>query len=160
MGNIFSPFMIICGRINVTLHKADNMVLLTTIQYTRMKILANILWLIFGGLNIATMYFFGSLLLAITIVGLPAAKQTLKLGLLCLWPFGSTITQTHVPTGCLRIPLDVAWLLFGGIIICALHVIYGVLLTVTIIGLPFALQHFKMAGLALSPFGKSVTLNV
>ena len=125
-----------------------------------MKILANILWLILGGLHIVMMYFLGSLLLAITIVGLPAAKQTLKLGLLCLWPFGSTITQTHVPTGRMRIPLNIIWLILGGIAICALHVIYGVLLAVTIIGLPFALQHFKMAGLALSPFGKSVTLNV
>ena len=60
----------------------------------------------------------------------------------------------------MRIPLNIIWLILGGIAICALHVIYGVLLAVTIIGLPFALQHFKMAGLALSPFGKSVTLNV
>lgn len=152
--------MIICGRINVTLHKAVDAALLITTRYTRMKILANILWLILGGLHIVMMYFLGSLLLAITIVGLPAAKQTLKLGLLCLWPFGSTITQTHVPTGCMRIPLNIIWLILGGIAICALHVIYGVLLAVTIIGLPFALQHFKMAGLALSPSGKSVTLNV
>ena len=125
-----------------------------------MRILANILWLILGGLNTAMLYFVASLVLAITIVGLPAACQTLKLGLLCLWPFGSTITQTYVPTGCMRVPLNIVWLVFGGIVICALHVIYGVLLAITIIGLPFALQHFKMAGLALSPFGKNVTLNV
>lgn len=123
-----------------------------------MKILGNIIWLIFGGLESALGYFTGSIAMAITIVGIPLALQTFKLGLLCLWPFGSTVTNTTFPRGCLAIILNIIWLIFGGIWACLNHVLWGVLLCITIIGIPWGKQHFKMAGLALSPFGKQVNL--
>ncbi len=124
-----------------------------------MKILANILWLLFGGLEAAISYFTGSLALAVTIIGIPWAWQTLKIGLLCLWPFGTKITKSDTPPGCLRIPLNILWILTGGILACFTHFVFGLLLCITIIGLPWGKQHFKMAELSLTPFGRDIELN-
>lgn len=125
-----------------------------------MKILGNIIWWIFGGLGAAIGYFIASLALAITIIGLPIAMQTFKIGLLCLWPFGSTVKETDSPTGCVRIPLNLLWLIFGGLYACIVHIIFGVFLCITIIGIPWGKQHFKMASLSLAPFGKEVELGL
>lgn len=125
-----------------------------------MRIIGNIIWLIFGGLEAAIGYFTGSLVLALTIVGLPWAWQTLKIGLLCLWPFGAKITDGNSPSGCLYILLNVLWIIFGGLWACLWHILCGVLLCITIIGLPWGHQHFKMAGLSLAPFGKDIDLNL
>ena len=80
-----------------------------------MRIIGNLLWCLFGGLEAAIGYFTGSLALACTIIGIPFATQTFKIGLLCLWPFGSTVRETNSPTGCIRIPLKLLWLIFGGL---------------------------------------------
>lgn len=127
---------------------------------TEMKILGNLLWWVFGGLEAAIGHFTGSLALAVTIIGIPVALQTFKIGLLCLWPFGAEVRSTDSPIGCIRIPLNLLWLLFGGLWACLVHLFFGVLLFVTIIGIPFARQHFKMAGLSLAPFGKDVILHL
>lgn len=124
-----------------------------------MKILGNILWWVFGGLEAAIGYFTGSLAMAVTIIGIPVALQTFKIGLLCLWPFGAKVTKGDSPSGCITLPLNILWLLFGGLWACAMHILFGLLLGITIIGIPFAKQHFKMAGLSLAPFGKDVELN-
>ena len=78
-----------------------------------MRIIGNLLWWLFGGLEAAIGYFTGSLALACTIIGIPFAIQTFKIGLLCLWPFGSTVRESNSPTGCIRIPLNLLWLIFG-----------------------------------------------
>lgn len=123
-----------------------------------MRIIGNVLWLVFGGLEAAIGYFTGSLAMACTIIGLPVAFQTFKIGLLCLWPFGAEIEDTDSLDGCIRIPLNVLWIIMGGLWAWFMHVIFGVLLFITIIGIPFAKQHFKMARLSLAPFGKRVLL--
>lgn len=123
-----------------------------------MKVIGNIVWLVFGGLEAAIGYFTGSVALAITIIGIPLALQTFKLGLLCLWPFGSSVTNSDSPSGCLSLILNIIWLVFGGLWACLNHLLWGVLLCITIIGIPWGKQHFKMAGLALAPFGKNVNL--
>lgn len=123
-----------------------------------MRIIGNLLWWLFGGLEAAIGYFTGSLALALTIIGIPVALQTVKIGMLCLWPFGAQVRQTSSPTGCIRIPLNILWLVFGGLWACLVHIIFGALLFITIIGIPFAKQHFKMAELSLAPFGKEVIL--
>ncbi|MDO4211525.1 MAG: YccF domain-containing protein [Bacteroidales bacterium] len=122
-------------------------------------ILGNLVWLIFGGLEAAIGYFTGSLAMACTIIGIPVAWQTFKIGLLCLWPFGSTVRDTNSPTGCIRIPLNLLWIIFGGLWAWFMHIIFGALLCITVIGIPWGKQHFKMAGLSLAPFGKEVHLN-
>lgn len=123
-----------------------------------MRIIGNVLWLVFGGLEAAIGYFTGSLAMACTIIGLPMAFQTFKIGLLCLWPFGAEIEDTDSLDGCIRVPLNVLWIITGGLWAWLMHVIFGVLLFITIIGIPFAKQHFKMARLSLAPFGKRVLL--
>lgn len=125
-----------------------------------MRIIGNLLWLLFGGLEAAMGYFTGSLVMVFTIIGIPVALQTFKLGLLCLWPFGAEVIDTSSPTGCIRLPLNLLWLIFGGLWACIVHVFFGLLLCITIIGIPFGKQHFKMAGLSLAPFGKDVILHV
>ena len=116
-----------------------------------MRIIGNLLWWLFGGLEAAIGYFTGSLALACTIIGIPFAIQTFKIGLLCLWPFGSTVRESNSPTGCIRIPLNLLWLIFGGLWACLMHLFFGILLCITIIGIPWGKQHFKMAGLSLAP---------
>lgn len=123
-----------------------------------MRIIGNVLWLGFGGLEAAIGYFTGSLAMACTIIGLPVAFQTFKIGLLCLWPFGAEIEDTDSLDGCIRIPLNVLWIIMGGLWAWLMHIIFGVLLFITIIGIPFGRQHFKMARLSLAPFGKRVLL--
>ncbi len=121
-----------------------------------MKILGNLIWLIFGGLIIAIEYCIASVLLMITIVGIPFGIQTLKIAALAIWPFGSTITDTGNSSSCLSVLMNLIWILIGGIWISLSHLLFGLLLCITIIGIPFGIQHFKMAGLALTPFGKNI----
>ncbi len=124
-----------------------------------MRILGNIIWWLFGGLEAAIGYFTGTLAIALTIIGIPAALQTFKIGLLCLWPFGAEITEKEEQTGCIRIPLNIIWIIFGGFWAWLAHCIFGIFLFVTIIGIPFGKQHFKMARLSLAPFGKDIKIN-
>ena len=124
-----------------------------------MSTIGNFIWLLFGGIFIALEYFVASLVLMITIIGIPFGLQTLKLGMLALWPFGYTTKQTGSDSGCLTVFMNVLWLLFGGIPICLTHLALGILLTITLVGIPFARQHFKLVALALSPFGREVVSN-
>lgn len=121
-----------------------------------MKFIGNLLWLIFGGLETAITYFAGSLVLMLTIVGIPFAFQTFKIGVLCLWPFGSEYGYKEDVNGCLASIMNVIWIFVAGIWIFLAHIIFGVLLCITIFGIPFGLQHFKLARLALSPFGREI----
>ena len=125
-----------------------------------MKFIGNILWLLFGGLEAAIGYFTGSLAMAVTIIGIPVALQTFKIGLLCLWPFGAEVNDTESLIGCIRIPLNLLWIIFGGLWAWLCHIFFGLLLCITIVGIPFGKQHFKMARLSLCPFGKDVRLHI
>jgi uncharacterized membrane protein YccF (DUF307 family) len=122
-----------------------------------MKFIGNIIWLVFGGLITSIEYVISALLLMLTVVGIPFGLQVLKLAVLTLWPFGSRVTDTGNPVGCLNVIMNVLWLICGGFCICLTHLFFGLLLCITIVGIPFGKQHFKMAGLALTPFGKSIS---
>ena len=121
-----------------------------------MKLLGNLIWLIFGGIIISIEYLISSMLLMITIVGIPFGLQTLKLAILALWPFGAKIRLKESNSGCLSTFMNLIWIFIGGFWISITHVFFGILFAITIIGIPFAKQHFKMAGLALTPFGKEI----
>jgi uncharacterized membrane protein YccF (DUF307 family) len=123
-----------------------------------MRFLGNIIWLLLGGIIIAVEYFVGSIILMITIIGIPFGIQTLKMASLSLWPFGRDTRVTPRASGCLYIFMNVLWLLTGGLWIAATHAIFGALLFITIIGIPFGLQHFKLAAIALSPFGRDIVI--
>jgi uncharacterized membrane protein YccF (DUF307 family) len=121
-----------------------------------MSIIGNIIWLVFGGIIIAIQYFIGSIMLMITIVGIPFGIQTLKMASLAIWPFGRTTRVQERASGCLYILMNVIWLLTGGLWISISHMFFGLLLCITIIGIPFGLQHFKLTAIALSPFGRDI----
>jgi len=121
-----------------------------------MNFLGNLIWLVFGGIIIAIEYFIGSLVLMITIIGIPFGIQTLKMASLSLWPFGRDTVVHQRASGCLYIIMNIIWLLTGGLWIALTHAIFGALLCVTIIGIPFGLQHFKLTAIALSPFGRDI----
>ena len=118
--------------------------------------IGNIIWLIFGGIIIAIEYFISSILLMITIIGIPFGIQTLKLASLALWPFGRTTVVSEQSSGCLSSLMNIIWILFGGIWISLSHVLFGLLFYITIIGIPFGNQHFKLAAVALTPFGRTI----
>lgn len=119
-----------------------------------MKTIGNILWLVFGGIVLAFEWLLIALLLTITIVGIPFAVQCLKLSLFSLWPFGrEAVPDPDAST--LGVLGAVLWLI-PGLIICVSYLASGLLLCITIIGIPFGIQAFKLAGLALAPFGKRI----
>lgn len=122
-----------------------------------MKLLGNILWLILGGLIVAVYYWIVGLLTCITIIGIPFGVQLIKLGNFALWPFGHEVQSGPNDSGCLSILMNVIWILVGGVEIALLHLSFGVFCCLTIVGIPFGLQHFKMALLALVPFGKTIS---
>jgi uncharacterized membrane protein YccF (DUF307 family) len=121
-----------------------------------LKILGNLVWLIFGGIIIAIEYFVGSIALFVTIIGVPFGIQTLKMATIAIWPFGRDTRVHSRASGCLYIVMNVIWLLCGGIWIALTHVIFGLVLCITIIGIPFGLQHFKLTAIALNPFGRDI----
>lgn len=121
-----------------------------------MKILGNIIWLVFGGFAIAIEYFASSLLLMLTIIGIPFGLQTLKLGVLAMWPFGSKVVRTEMAGGCLSTVMNILWFFLGGVWIFLTHILFGILLFVTIVGIPWAKQHFKLSNIALTPFGREI----
>lgn len=121
-----------------------------------MNFIANIIWVIFGGLIISLGYIFGGIVLCLTIIGIPFGVQVMRLGMFALWPFGGEVVPTQNPMGCLSLLLNVIWIIFGGIEVALAHLAMGVVFCVTIIGIPFGLQHFKLMIWALLPFGHNV----
>ena len=118
-----------------------------------MSTLGNILWIVLGGFLLALIYFLGGVVLCCTIVGIPFGLQLFKLGVLSLTPFGRDVSTTGFASGCLGVTMNVLWILVGGIELVFVHLILALVLAITIVGLPFARQHIKMARLALMPFG-------
>jgi uncharacterized membrane protein YccF (DUF307 family) len=122
-----------------------------------MNLIGNILWIfIGGGIILFIEYVIGGIFLCLTIIGIPFGIQKFKLAILSLAPFGQQVVETESASGCLAILLNIIWILTGGIWIALTHVIFALLLTITIIGIPFARQHMKLATLALTPFGKTL----
>lgn len=120
-----------------------------------MNLLLNIIWAVFGGVMIAVEYAISSVLMMFTIIGIPFGLQTLKLAVLALWPFGTDITDESWPSGCLAGVMNVIWWFVGGFAIALTHLGWGVLFCITIVGIPFGMQHFKLMKLALLPFYKT-----
>ena len=121
-----------------------------------MKTLGNIIWLIMGGLVIALIYFAVGVLMCITIVGIPFGVQLFKLGEYALWPFGRELVDKPNEPGCLSIVMNLLWILLGWWEIALLHLSCGILFFITIIGIPWGLQHIKMALNSIFPFGKEI----
>lgn len=121
-----------------------------------MSLLGNILWLIFGGLIAGLGYIIGGLLLCITIIGIPFGLQSIKIGVATFAPFGKEVVEGENANSPLRVIFNVIWIILFGWEIAIAHLFSAFLLGITIIGIPFALQHIKLIPLALLPFGRDL----
>ena len=121
---------------------------------TLFQVLGNIAWLIFGGLFSALGWFLAGCLCCITVIGMPIGMQCFKFAKMALCPFGKTIDYGSMGSG--SVILNVIWVLFCGIELALSSVAMGAMCCITIIGIPFGLQHFKFAALALTPFGAKI----
>lgn len=121
-----------------------------------MNLLGNLIWLVFGGLISAIGYIIGGIVLCVTIIGIPFGLQCFKLAEFMLWPFGRKVVYHDAAGGCLVTLLNIIWILFGGLWIAISHLFFGILLCITIIGIPFGRKHFQMIELSLMPFGKKI----
>ncbi|MCL1874088.1 MAG: YccF domain-containing protein [Clostridiales bacterium] len=119
-----------------------------------MRFLGNLLWLILGGIVAALIWAVIGLLLCVTIIGIPFGLQCLKIAGFVMWPFGRDVTLGKF--GLMGALGNIIWILICGIELCLTHLVFGLLLCITIVGIPFGLQHFKLAKLALIPFGAQI----
>lgn len=120
------------------------------------SILGNIIWIIFGGLELAIGYCLGGLLLCCTIIGIPFGLQIFKLGIYAFLPFGYTTEYSPNGGGCLATLMNILWIFTFGIILSIIHFIFGLFFCVTIIGIPLGVAHFKLIRVAFAPFGLQI----
>jgi uncharacterized membrane protein YccF (DUF307 family) len=123
----------------------------------------NILWLVLGGFWMAIGWFFAGLFMFITIIGIPWGRACFTMGALALWPFGketvnreSVTGREDIGTGDLGLVGNIIWFVFAGVWLALGHLFCALANFITIIGIPFGLQHLKLAQLALAPIGKTV----
>ena len=121
-----------------------------------MKALGNIVWLVLGGLVIALLYYAVGLLMCITIIGIPFGIQLFKLGTYALWPFGQELVDAPGEPGCLSIVMNLIWILLGWWEIAIIHLVCGLIFCITIVGIPFGIQHFRLGIQSIFPFGKEI----
>lgn len=121
-----------------------------------MKFIGNIIWLLLGGILVAMMYWFAGLLMCFTIIGIPFGVQLFKFGTFALWPFGHELRDNSGETGCLSTIMNIIWILCGWWEIALTHLVLGLIFCATIVGIPFGMQHFKLAIGSCLPFGKEI----
>lgn len=118
------------------------------------QVLGNVLWVIFGGLISAIGWLLAGCLCCITIIGIPIGTQCFKFARMALCPFGKKIYYGNMGSG--SVILNVIWVLLCGVELALVSVVMGITCCLTIVGIPFGLQHFKFAMLALTPFGAEI----
>ncbi|HET8726929.1 MAG TPA: YccF domain-containing protein [Alphaproteobacteria bacterium] len=128
-----------------------------------LSLILNILWLIFGGLPMAALWLLATVVMFVSIIGIPWGRACFNIFLFTLWPFGREAIDREdlagrgdLGTGILGGVGNVLWLLVAGIWIAIGHVLAAIADALTIIGIPFAIQHLKLAGVALWPIGKAI----
>lgn len=126
-------------------------------RLTRLRLLGNLIWLIFGGVLLALGYVVAGIVNCIFIVTIPFGIASFRLAGYALWPFGRVLVdRPKGPTTGIRLIGNIIWLVFGGFILALGHIVSAALCAITIIGIPFAIAHFRLAGLALMPLGKQI----
>ena len=128
-----------------------------------MRLILNVLWFVLGGFISGTLWILAGVLLAITIVGLPWSMAAFRIASFSYWPFGRQVVSRaelsrrgDLGTGPLGLLLNILWFIFGGWYLPIHPIVLGIGLCVTIIGIPFGLQHLKLAIISLAPVGKAV----
>lgn len=120
-----------------------------------MRTLGNVLWLVLAGWWLALGYVIAGIINLILIITIPFGIASFRLASYSLWPFGRSVVRDET-TGCLSLVGNVLWLLFGGLEMAIAHVVAGLLLCITIVGIPLGVASFKLAGLALLPLGARI----
>jgi uncharacterized membrane protein YccF (DUF307 family) len=128
-----------------------------------MAFILNVIWVVFGGFVMAAAWFVVGLIAAISIIGLPWARACFNIGLFSLWPFGREAVNRYdltgredLGTGPLGFLGNIIWLVLFGIWLAIGHLVAALACAVTIIGIPFAIQHIKLAGISLMPIGMTI----
>jgi uncharacterized membrane protein YccF (DUF307 family) len=119
-----------------------------------MRIIGNLLWVVFGGAILALLWTIAGILLCLTVIGIPFGVQCFKIANLVLWPFGKEIDYPKVGVG--NVLFNVLWILVFGWELALSALTLGIIYCVTFVGIPFGIQCFKFAQLALFPFGARV----
>jgi len=117
-----------------------------------MSLIGNIIWLVFGGFLSGIIYIFGGLLLHLTIIGIPFGRQAIRFGTSVMLPFGKEVTQQKGSDNPLALIFNLLWLVLFGWEIALTHLTFGLILAITIVGLPFARKHFQLIPVSLFPF--------
>ena len=127
------------------------------------RLILNVLWLIFGGWISGLLWLLGGAILALTVVGLPWTFAAWRIASYSFWPFGREVVwrdefsgQEDLGTGCMGIGLNVIWFVFAGWYIALSHLVIAFFEAITIIGIPFALKDLELAKLALAPVGRTI----
>lgn len=131
-----------------------------------MRLIGNIIWFVMGGFFMALAWWAYGVLAFITLVGIPWGRSCFVLGQFSLWPFGKqTISRKRltgredIGTGTLGLIGNIIWILFAGIWLAIGHLMSAVACAITIIGIPFAIQHLKLAVVSFAPVGQTVVSN-
>ena len=119
-----------------------------------MSLIGNFIWLIFGGFLAGLGYIIGGIVLCATIVGIPFGVQAIKIGVATFAPFGRDVRDHENANSAGNIIFNMIWIILFGWEIAVAHLVHGIILAITIVGIPFAKQHFKLIPLALLPFGR------
>lgn len=118
-----------------------------------MKLIGNILWFLFGGLETGLSWCISGLFWCITLIGIPIGIQCFKIARLSFFPFGQLIKSEG---GTISFVANIFWFFFFGIPLALENFFFGIIWSITIIGIPFGMQFFKLAKLSLAPFGKTI----
>jgi uncharacterized membrane protein YccF (DUF307 family) len=122
-----------------------------------MGVILNVIWLIVAGIELAIAYVLAGVVLCITIVGIPFGLQAFKLAGFALWPFGRAVVRSKTP-GFVAAIGNILWVVLAGWWLALAHILTGVLLCLTIIGIPMGIANFKMTRVAFAPFGRDVVM--
>jgi uncharacterized membrane protein YccF (DUF307 family) len=120
-----------------------------------MRVLLNVIWLVFGGLWLALGYAVAALVMFILIITIPFGIASARIALFCLWPFGRTLVR-RPGAGAGSLIGNVIWFVLAGWWLALGHIVTGVLMCVTIIGIPLGLANFKLIPVTLTPFGREI----
>jgi uncharacterized membrane protein YccF (DUF307 family) len=122
-----------------------------------MRLVGNVIWLVFGGLLLAVVYVIAGVVNCIFIITIPFGIASFRLAGYALWPFGRVVVDRSKDSATgVRLIGNIIWLVFGGLVLALGHLISALLCAITIIGIPFAIAHLRLAGLALMPLGKQI----
>jgi uncharacterized membrane protein YccF (DUF307 family) len=120
-----------------------------------MRLLLNLIWLIFGGLLMALGYAIVALVMCILIITIPFGIASARIALFCLWPFGRTLVR-RPDAGAGSLIGNVIWFVLAGWWLALGHLVTGLLMCLTIIGIPLGLANFKLIPVSLTPFGRDI----